>query len=375
MILRLLFINSVLLLFMSSINAQLTLQQFKSINIGNTYHESKKEIKSYFLSNSKTLSNGIPGFYKIAIENSPFGSYGMGDYDFQFVKDTLVEASIEIEKLIYYRKDFYEILKKINEEILKNESLKPLEEYGKWNIDEPIKGIENIFKQSATQKSINQNDDISDVPFEYKDWLSYFSLYDGSIYTGNILIIQIAVGMTSRVIESKSNSKYSYSGGRCMVKFYLWGERFQDLIQMENNLNKPYTVLQKSKREINLEFKNGVYYLPIKINNVLNMNFVLDLGASDVSISPDLFLTLVKSGTIKESDYIGEKSYQFADGSTAKSSLFNISSLMIGEIEIKNVSASVSSNISSPLLLGQSALRKLGTYTIDNNRRILIIED
>jgi len=117
-----------------------------------------------------------------------------------------------------------------------------------------------------------------------------------------------------------------------------------------------------------------VYNLPVKLNDNLTLNFILDLGASDVSISPDVLLVLLKTGSISESDFIGEETYQFADGSTAKSKVFNLKSLKIGDIEINNVRASVSGSVNSPLLLGQSALKKLGKYQIDNNNSVLIIE-
>jgi predicted aspartyl protease len=51
-----------------------------------------------------------------------------------------------------------------------------------------------------------------------------------------------------------------------------------------------------------------------------------------------------------------------------------LKSLKIGNIEIKNVRTSISDNIESPLLLGQSALKKLPSYRIDNKNCIMIIE-
>jgi aspartyl protease family protein len=135
-----------------------------------------------------------------------------------------------------------------------------------------------------------------------------------------------------------------------------------------------FSPLVEEVTQINLKFQNGVYYLPVIINHLITEEFTLDLGASDVSLSSNIFLKLYKSGTIQESDYIGTQSYKLADGDTATSRVFNLKSLTIGSIEIKDVRASISNNSDSPLLLGQSALKKLRSYRIDNKKSKLIIE-
>ena len=146
-----------------------------------------------------------------------------------------------------------------------------------------------------------------------------------------------------------------------------------DLLVKEERARIFYKPME-NLNEIQLAFVNNVYELPVTINNALTLNFVLDLGASDISISPDVFLVLVKSGSITESDYIGNQLYKFADGSSVKSKVFNLKKIKIGNIEIENVRASISNSIDAPLLLGQSALKKLGEYKIDNTRSILIIK-
>ena len=124
---------------------------------------------------------------------------------------------------------------------------------------------------------------------------------------------------------------------------------------------------------IKLKEHEGVYKLPVRINNVITLDFILDLGASDVSLSKDVFLVLYKAGTIDETDFIGNENYQLADGSIIKSSIFNLKTLTIGEKQIKNVRASISKSTDAPLLLGQSALKKLNSYKIDVSKTLLII--
>jgi len=125
---------------------------------------------------------------------------------------------------------------------------------------------------------------------------------------------------------------------------------------------------------ISVEKVNGVYSVPVELNGVLKIDFIFDSGASDVSISPDVALTLLRTGTIKDKDWLEGAYYQFADGSTSKSKRFKLSSIKIGKKEIKNVICSISNSIEAPMLLGQSVLSKFGKYTFDNVNQKLIIE-
>jgi len=124
--------------------------------------------------------------------------------------------------------------------------------------------------------------------------------------------------------------------------------------------------------EIPLVKAGGVYELPVEINGVLTLNFILDSGAADVNIPADVVITLVRAGTIKEADFLPGKTYVLADGSALKSPRFLLRSLKIGRRHIPNVPASVG-NLASDLLLGQSLLEKLGTWSMDSQRRVLVL--
>lgn len=57
--------------------------------------------------------------------------------------------------------------------------------------------------------------------------------------------------------------------------------------------------------------KSGTLFLvPVTLNNVLNIDFIFDSGASDVSVSPDVAMTLIKTGTIKKEDWLEGAYYQ-----------------------------------------------------------------
>lgn len=121
--------------------------------------------------------------------------------------------------------------------------------------------------------------------------------------------------------------------------------------------------------------QSGVFEVPVELNKVLKISFIFDSGASDVSVSPDVALTLIRTGTVEQTDFIGSQVYSFADGSTATSEVFILKEIKIGSHIIKNVRASISNSINAPMLLGQSVLQRLGKFSIDNNNHTLIIEE
>lgn len=116
--------------------------------------------------------------------------------------------------------------------------------------------------------------------------------------------------------------------------------------------------------------KSGIYTIPCEVNG-LKLSFVFDTGASVVHISLLEAAFMLKNGYINENDFIGTGNYIMADGSIAENALINLKSIKIGNIVIKDVTACVSSNINASLLLGQSAIQKLGKYAIDGNYLVL----
>jgi len=102
------------------------------------------------------------------------------------------------------------------------------------------------------------------------------------------------------------------------------------------------------------------------------LNFTIDSGAADVSIPADVVSTLIRTGTIQDSDFVGQKMYRLADGSTVPSPTFLIRSLKVGNRVLENVLGSVAS-AKADLLLGQSFLRRFNSWSIDNKRRVLLL--
>jgi aspartyl protease family protein len=147
-------------------------------------------------------------------------------------------------------------------------------------------------------------------------------------------------------------------------------------LQIEMNCIKASLVNKKLEiNSIPMNKIGGVYEIPITINGVLKLNFIFDAGASDVSISSDVALTLIRTGTVKNEDFIGTETYKFADGSTAKSKVFIIKEIQVGDRKVFNIKASISNSLTAPLLLGQSVLNKFGKVIIDYKNEMIIFED
>lgn len=116
---------------------------------------------------------------------------------------------------------------------------------------------------------------------------------------------------------------------------------------------------------IALENRGGTYEVPVVINNAITLPFVIDSGASDVVIPADVVLTLIRTGTINSSDFIGERKYQLADGSTVPSTAFRLRSLRVGDKVLENVIGGVAP-VKGDLLLGQSFLSRFHSWSINN---------
>lgn len=118
---------------------------------------------------------------------------------------------------------------------------------------------------------------------------------------------------------------------------------------------------------------SGGLIAPVVINNTLKLNFIVDSGASDVSIPANVFSSLVRANTVTQADITGVRNYKNADGEVFQSKTFVIRSLKIGNIEAPRVQAKVSPS-NAPPLLGQSFLKRFKSWSIDNSTQELILQ-
>jgi clan AA aspartic protease (TIGR02281 family) len=120
--------------------------------------------------------------------------------------------------------------------------------------------------------------------------------------------------------------------------------------------------------------EHGTFVVPVLINGSLALDFTIDSGAADVSIPVDVFLTLRRTKTILDGDLLKAAVYELADGSQQTAGRFRIRSLRIGNLELHDVIASVAP-VRGSLLLGQSFLSRLQTWSIDNERHLLMLNE
>lgn len=112
---------------------------------------------------------------------------------------------------------------------------------------------------------------------------------------------------------------------------------------------------------------SGLNYVPCSINNV-KMRLILDTGASTVSLSREVVNALLRQGALSEDDFGGNVETVIANGSRTRVQLVNLEDFELGGIHVKNVLATVHDGQSIPLLMGMSAIEKLGRISIDGNR-------
>ncbi len=123
---------------------------------------------------------------------------------------------------------------------------------------------------------------------------------------------------------------------------------------------------------IKLEKENGVYYVPCKVND-LKLKFIFDTGAGDVTISLTEAKFMLKNGYLNNDDILENEKYEIANGDIVEGTKIILRKIQIGNLLLENVEASVVHTSTAPLLLGQSALEKLGDIKIDYQNLQLII--
>jgi clan AA aspartic protease (TIGR02281 family) len=117
----------------------------------------------------------------------------------------------------------------------------------------------------------------------------------------------------------------------------------------------------------------GGFTIPGRINDAVTLTFILDTGASDVSIPDEVARELERAGKLDRGDFIGTRTYVLADGSKVPSRRVLLRELTVGGVTASNVTASIA-RPGSPPLLGQSFLSKFASWTLDNERNVLVLQ-
>jgi aspartyl protease family protein len=117
----------------------------------------------------------------------------------------------------------------------------------------------------------------------------------------------------------------------------------------------------------------GVFVLPATINGGAKVYFIVDSGAANVQIPEDVADEMRRNGTLTEADFLGQRRFILADGSGLQQRVFRLKTLQIGDKTMENVLAAVGAP-RSRALLGQSFLRRLNWWKIDNVKNAIEFE-
>lgn len=131
------------------------------------------------------------------------------------------------------------------------------------------------------------------------------------------------------------------------------------------------------QKVIQLTKKDGVYTIPCSICGI-KRSLIFDTGASTVTISMALADLLYKSGKLTKSDFKGYGRSQTASGHIVNNMAVVLRDVEIAGLHLKNVDVVIIEGQNAPLLLGLSAIQKLGKVTLSGNKLVVetsIIEE
>lgn len=117
----------------------------------------------------------------------------------------------------------------------------------------------------------------------------------------------------------------------------------------------------------------GVFVLSARLAGSTQAYFIVDSGAATVQVPEEAVEEMKRNGTLTEADFMGERRFILADGRAMQQRVFRLRSLQIGDRTMENVLATMGAP-RSRALLGQSFLRRLNWWKIDNVRNAIEFE-
>jgi|GEM_PF-690740 len=142
---------------------------------------------------------------------------------------------------------------------------------------------------------------------------------------------------------------------------------------IDNNGNSDDKINFKEK--IPMKKTKGVYTIPVTFNSSVTVNCIMDTGASEVLITPDVLSILIREQKVDDFDKLETKSFVDANGKIDDKARYNIREIKIGNTILKNVECALSNNLEVDLLLGQSVLTRLGKIMLDFENELFFITE
>lgn len=205
--------------------------------------------------------------------------------------------------------------------------------------------------------------------------MDFYSLNNGDwqnfIYLAVILVALLSGLSSRRELGLKKILKYftiwSFVG-LVSISLYAYRHEFSDFKnRILGEINPSAArVNQSGQITVNLS-EDGHFYVNVEINSV-PIRFMIDTGASDIVIS----ITEAKRIGISGEKLLFNKPYQTANGTSWGASVI-LNELKFGNVEFRNVPASVNSSDMGVSLLGMSFLRQFKKYEFYRDQLILTI--
>jgi hypothetical protein len=129
-----------------------------------------------------------------------------------------------------------------------------------------------------------------------------------------------------------------------------------------------------TSRTVTLRRHGGVLMVPALLDDSVSADFVVDSGASDVVLPETVLNELRKAGKFSDADFTGTQMVKIANGSIVQARTFTLHSLSVGNRVVTNLHASVAP-AKATALLGQSFLQRFATWSIDNERQVLVLKE
>ena len=129
-----------------------------------------------------------------------------------------------------------------------------------------------------------------------------------------------------------------------------------------------------AQTSIKMKREGGVSIVPCKING-LPLSFIFDTGAPDVSISLTEARFMFKNGYLTSSDILGTSKFSDATGTISEGLVINLKEIEFAGLKLYNIRASIVNSLNAPLLLGQSAIKKLGKFEVNFETNMLTINN
>ncbi|GAA4829408.1 retropepsin-like aspartic protease [Algivirga pacifica] len=115
-------------------------------------------------------------------------------------------------------------------------------------------------------------------------------------------------------------------------------------------------------------------YLQVSIGGT-QREFLLDTGATMMSINKALYLELLQNQTLKWSHLQGKLMVSMANGQQEEVLHLKLPMIEIGGQFFRNIEAVVMNEMDTPLLLGQNVLEQYGQVTVDFNKQLIVLKE